>query len=209
MANNITSVCKQCRRAGEKLFLRGERCNSPKCAIVKRNYPPGKHGEKGAGRLTQYGLQLKEKQKVKRIYGVNERQFHNYYSKAVKKIGNTEDALIKSLEMRFDNVVYRLGLASSRRQSRQMINHSFFLINNKPVNICSYRLKIKEVISVKPSKLKSKYFANFEKKLEKIEMPSWINWDLKTKSAKIISEPEINEFKNIINARMIIEFYSR
>ena len=144
MAKLLNSKCKKCRREGVKLFLKGERCLSPKCPILKRNYPPGVHGPKGRKRTTEYGTQLREKQKAKRIYGINERQFRNYYRKAISKKGDTGQILQQLLQMRFDNVIYLLRLARSRVQARQMVGHGLFLVNGKKVNIPSYQLKTKD-----------------------------------------------------------------
>ena len=197
--------CKKCRREGEKLFLKGEKCNSTKCPILKRNFPPGIHGAKGRKRITQYGQQLREKQKAKRIYGINEQQFRNYFSKASQRKGNTEEILSQLLEKRLDNVICHLGWANSRREARQMVSHNFFLINDKKVNIPSYQVKPKQIITIKPSKLKTKKFENLKAKLKKQEIPSWLNLDLENLKAKVTSEPPIEEIKqNLIAERKIL-----
>ena len=152
MSKDLDHKCKQCRREGVKLFLKGEKCYGPKCPIVRRNYPPGIHGaKKTRQRLTEYGHQLREKQKAKKIYGILERPFRNYYQKAIKQKGDTNEILGQLLEMRLDNVIYRLGLAKSRKAARQLVSHGFFLVNGKKVNIPSYQVKIKDEITIKPS----------------------------------------------------------
>jgi len=209
MAKNTNPKCKLCRRAGEKLFLKGERCYSPKCAMVKRNYPPGFHGPKGKKRITDYGQQLAEKQKAKRQYNILEKQFKIIFEKARKKSGNAGDNFLKLLEMRFDNALYRIGIADSKPQARQMINHGLFTINDKKVDIPSYQLKTGEIIKIKDNKKNVKIFQSLLKKMEKKEMPSWINFDIKNTSAKILHEPDIKEIKPNFNIQMIIEYYSK
>lgn len=209
MAKSLDPQCKQCRREGTKLFLKGEKCFSPKCPVLKRNYPPGIHGIKSRKRSTEYGNQLREKQKAKRIYGILERQFKNYYQKAIRQQGDTGEILQQLLEMRLDNVIYRAGLASSRRQARQMVNHNLFLVNGKKVNIPSYQVKPKDEITIKPEKEKAKIFAELEKKLEKYEAPAWVNFDLKTKTTKILNKPNQEELEQTFNPRLIVEFYSK
>jgi small subunit ribosomal protein S4 len=209
MAKLLNSKCKKCRREGVKLFLKGERCLSPKCPILKRNYPPGVHGPKGRKRTTEYGTQLREKQKAKRIYGINERQFRNYYRKAISKKGDTGQILQQLLQMRFDNVIYLLRLARSRVQARQMVGHGLFLVNGKKVNIPSYQLKTKDEITIKPEKEKAKIFADLEKRLEKEELPAWLHLDSKTQKARILNQPTGDELDKTFNPRLIVEFYSK
>ena len=158
MGKNLDNKCKQCRRLGEKLFLKGERCNSPKCAMVKRNYPPGFHGPKGRKRQTDYGLQLAEKQKVKKQYNILEKQLRLTLTKAEKRTGDAGKNLLRLLELRLDNAIYRLGFASSRVQARQLVNHGHFTVNGKKVNIPSYQVREGEVIQVKERSQKSKAF---------------------------------------------------
>ncbi len=205
----LDEKCKLCRREGEKLFLKGEKCYSPKCPIVRRNYPPGVHGPKGRGRQTAYGRQMREKQKIKRIYGISERQFVNYYDKAIKKIGDTGAIIAAMLEKRLDNVVYRFGLAASRTQARQLVSHGFFKINDKKINIPSYQLKVKDILTINPTKSKSKIFDGLLKKLEKFETPSWLNFNVKEMKGKIVSEPKPEDIKQNVDMTQIVEFYSR
>lgn len=209
MARNIDAKCRQCRREGTKLFLKGERCSSPKCAIIKRNYPPGVHGPKGKKRPTEYGTQLREKQKAKKIYHILEKQFRNYYQKAIRQKGDTGEIMQQLLETRLDNVIYRLGLASSRTQARQMVSHNMFLVNGKKVNIPSYQLKAKDEITIKPQKASVKLFSDLDKKMEKYQAPVWLFFDLKTKTAKVINKPKGKELEQNFNPRLIVEFYSK
>jgi len=151
MARNLDPSCKQCRREGEKLFLKGERCFTQKCAVVKRSYPPGQHGpasESSRNRMSEYGVQLREKQKAKRLYGILEGQLRNYFLEASQKKSATGETLIKLLESRLDNAVFRLSLAKSRRKARQIISHGHILVNDKKVTIPSYRVKVGDVIQV-------------------------------------------------------------
>jgi len=209
MAKILDPKCKQCRREGAKLFLKGEKCFSPKCPILRRNYPPGIHGPKGHGRPTEYGTQLREKQKAKKIYGILEKQFRNYYQKAINQPGDTGEILQQLLETRLDNVIYRSGLANSRTKARQLVSHGLFLINGKKVNIPSYQVKTKDEITIKPEKNKAKVFSELEKKLEKYETPAWIHLDLKEKKVKVLNKPTGKELEQIFNPRLIVEFYSK
>jgi small subunit ribosomal protein S4 len=205
MARNINPQCKQCRRAGEKLFLKGDRCFSPKCAMVKRNYPPGIHGNKMRRRLTDYGLHLKEKQKMKQIYGILEKQMRKYFSSAFKSEEQTGNKLIQILETRLDNVIFRLGLASSRKQARQMVSHGLFKVNNKKVNIPSYSVKKNDLITIK--KENNLILGKAEK--ENPSIPSWLDWDIKEKKGKILDIPHAKDIETGIDTRLIVEFYSK
>jgi small subunit ribosomal protein S4 len=208
MAKNLDSTCKKCRREGAKLFLKGEKCNSPKCPVLKRNYPPGAHGPKGNKRSTEYGQQLREKQKAKKIYAILERQFRNYYRKAIRQKGDTGEILRQMLELRFDNVVYRSGLVSSRAMARQLISHGFFFIKGKKVNIPSYQMKPKDEITINPNKSKAKAFAGLD--LEKQDnIISWLFVSKPEMKIKIVSKPTAEDFDQSFNPRLIVEFYSR
>lgn len=209
MARNLDPKCKQCRRAGEKLFLKGERCKTVKCAIVKRNYPPGFHGPKNKTRPTDYGLQLNEKQKAKKQYGLLEKQFRLTFERAQKQTGNIGDNFIKLLELRFDNVITRLGLASSHSQAKQLVSHGLLTINGRKVNIPSYTLKIGDVIKIKPNKLNAKIFQNIKEKIKPAEVPGWISYDQNTMEAKILGLPDVSAMKPNFNVQMIVEYYSR
>jgi small subunit ribosomal protein S4 len=201
-------LCKKCRRAGVKLFLKGERCNSPKCAMVKRNFPPGIHGQKGYPRLSSYGTHMREKQKVRFIYGVTERQLSNYMKKALKKRGDTGETFLQQLERRFDNVVYRLGLARSRAEGRRLISHGHFMISDKTVTIPSRLLKENEEIMIKPKSLTNKYFLDIIKSQEKSQPPSWLAFDRESLKAKIIHLPIAKELDLGIETQLIVEYYS-
>lgn len=194
---------KLCRREGVRL------CDSPKCPLTKRNYPPGIHGVKGRHRMTPYGMQFREKQKVKRIYQLNEKQFHNYFKKSIKTKGDTGEILLSKLETRLDNIIYRLGLATTRSQARQMVSHGFFLVNNQQVNIPSINLKTKDEIQIKKSKMKSKLFDDITKRLQKIEIPEWIHIDMPSLKAKIVNVPNIDNIKKSMDMKKIVEYYSR
>lgn len=205
----VDAKCKLCRRQGEKLFLRGERCNSAKCAIIRRNYPPGAHGQKRARRLTGYGIQLREKQKAKRLYGVMETQFRNYFEKSKKVKGDTSENLVKNLETRLDNVIYRLGFARSRAMARQMVSHGLFLINDKKVNIPSYSVVPNDIIKIKSNKESKKIFDNLKDRLKKHDTPSWLLMDASKLEGKVLSLPAGDELKQIFDPKLIVEFYSR
>ncbi len=196
---------KTCRRYGVKL------CQSAKCPVLKRNYPPGVHGPSFRGqKQTAYGKQLAEKQKAKRIYGLREGQFRNYFDTAFKKVGNTVELLFKSLENRLDNTVYRLGLAATRSQARQLVGHGHITINGKKVDIPSYQVKVGEVIALADKSLKSPLFENLEQTLQQKEMMApWLTIDPKTKVGKVTGAPKINDVEVAINWSMIVEFYSR
>ncbi|MDD3711521.1 MAG: 30S ribosomal protein S4 [Patescibacteria group bacterium] len=211
MGKNLDAKCKQCRRVGEKLFLKGERCSSPKCAMVKRNYPPGPHGPKGRKRSSDYGLQLNEKQKARKFYGLNESQFKISFSKVQKKGGDVGNNFLRFLEMRLDNVVYRAGLASSRVQARQLVNHGHFTVNDRKVNIPSYQVKIGQIIKVKKSSKENRQFKNLPEKLKTMlsDQKSWLATDSKDLSVKVLHEPRPQDLPLNIKTHMIIEFYSK
>lgn len=209
MSKYLGPKCKLCRREGEKLMLKGDRCNTAKCAIVKRNYPPGVHGPKGRGRQSGYSQQLREKQKAKRIYNLLEKQFALSFGKAKMQKGDVSDNLMKLLETRFDNVIYRLGLSPSRSQARTLVAHGHFMVNDIKVNIPSYNVKGGDIIKIKKSSLTGKQFTNLSEKLKKAEIPGWLNFDLKEFSAKVLHLPQKENFEAKINTQMIVEFYSR
>lgn len=209
MGKNLDPKCKQCRRLGQKLFLKGERCSSPKCSIIKRNYPPGMHGPKGGGKFSEYALRLREKQKAKKEYGMLEDQFRLTFEKAKKQKGDSGTNFFKLLEKRLDNAVYRFGFASSRSQAREMVSHGHFLVNDKKVNIPSYQVKTGDVIKIKERSKKSKSFSSLPEKLKKAETPGWLNLEVKEFSGKVLHDPKVEELKTNINIPMIVEFYSR
>jgi len=209
MGRNIDNKCKQCRRIGEKLFLKGDRCSTPKCAMIKRNYAPGFHGPKGHKRLSDYGLQLQEKQKAKKYYGLLEKQFRLTYAKASKKQGDAGKNFLRLLEMRLDNVIYRLGWATSRSQARQLVTHGHFSVNDRKTDIPSFSVKLGQVIKIRKSSQSNRYFKNLGEKLKKADRPSWLNLEVKDLSAKALHEPKDTDLPQNINVQMIIEYYSK
>lgn len=208
MARYRESLCRLCRREGMKLFLKGTRCFTEKCAFERRKYPPGQHGHNRA-KLSDYGLQLREKQKVKRIYGVMERQFKNYFEKATKMKGITGENLLKLLERRFDNVVYRMGFAINRRQARQFVSHGMFLINGKKVNIPSYLLRPGDIIEV-ATKYKDKEIIKENLAIaEGRGFPAWTEVDIENMKGKFVRVPERDEMQLPVSEQLIVEFYSK
>lgn len=214
MARHTGPVCKLCRREGVKLFLKGTRCTSPKCAIERRNFPPGQHGKDNAfrkGRTSDYNSQLREKQKARRIYGVLERQFRRYFAEAVRTPGMTGVNLLITLETRFDNVVYRLGLADSRPHARQLVQHGHFDINGQAVNIPSYVLKPGDVITLHGSSKELRYFREiFEYIKNRPKAPEWLSIQPNNSlTATILRKPERAEIELQIKENLIVEYYSR
>lgn len=208
MARYREALCRLCRREGMKLFLKGTRCYTEKCAFERRKYPPGQHGHNRA-KLSDYGLQLREKQKVKRIYGIMERQFKNYFEKATKMKGVTGENLLKLLERRFDNVVYRMGFAINRRQARQLVRHGFFLINGRKVDIPSYLLKPGDVIELREN-LKDKEFIKENLALaEQRGFPVWLEMNIEEMKGKFVRVPDREEIQLPVHEQLIVEFYSK
>lgn len=207
MAKNLNPKCKQCRRAGEKLMLRGERCSLPKCAMIKKNYPPGMH--KSQKRQSDYGLQLAEKQKIKRQYNILEKQFRLIFQKAQQQAGNTGDNLLKLLELRLDNVIYRLGLATSRSQARQLVNHGHFTINGRKIDIPSYQTKENDLIQIKKKAKENKLLKKIILSKNKNNIPGWLYFDAKELTGKVLHKPSIKDIPININTQMIVEYYSR
>ncbi len=212
MAKILTSKCKLCRRAGEKLFLKGDRCATPKCALVRKAYKPGVHGPKGEGRgLSDFGVQLKEKQKLKRSYGLSEKQFKKHLLEAQSRPGVVGDNLISRLEMRLDSVVFNLGLATSRNQARQMISHKMYLVNGRGLNVPSAEMKIGDEIQLKETKAQKNYFKELKPALKKkTNLPAWLSFDADTMTGKILSKPVAKEsLTGKFDIAAVIEFYSR
>lgn len=208
MGRYIGPSCKLCRREGEKLFLKGARCESAKCGLVRKNYAPGMHGTKGSfGQKSEYSKQLREKQKAKRIFGILERQFHNYYILAEKRPGVTGEILLQLLELRLDNAVYRAGFAHSRKQARNMITHGLFKLNNKPVSTPSVLLKVGSVIEGTDRAKKGKAFEGVDK--QKDSSPKWLKVDLQKPAFEVMSLPEKNDLQQGIEVQMIVELYSK
>ncbi|MBC8335529.1 MAG: 30S ribosomal protein S4 [Anaerolineales bacterium] len=212
MAKYIGPVCKLCRREGEKLFLKGERCFSPKCSFDKRDYAPGQHGRnmsRRRGRESDYGRQLRAKQRARRVYGVFERQFSRYFKIASQRRGLTGLNLLQILESRLDNVVYRMGFASSRAEARVLVTHGHFIVNGRRTDIPSMLLRGGDELSVRESSRKLTYFKNLGDLVEKRNAPAWLERDAKTLAGKIGRLPERSEIDGILNEQLIVEYYSR
>ncbi|MBM3128064.1 MAG: 30S ribosomal protein S4 [Chloroflexi bacterium] len=211
MARYLGSACVLCRREGEKLFLKGDRCYSNKCAIEKRNYPPGPHGQSGSFRrkTSDYSNQLREKQKARRIYGVMERQFRRYFAEASKSSGVTGAALLQLLETRFDNVVYRLGFASSRKQARQLVLHGHFTVNGAKATVPSYVLKPGAQIAVTEISRKSAYFQAVAKELTRRQPLAWLSLDAANLTATVLGLPSRQQIETPLKEQLIVEYYSR
>ncbi len=206
MAKYTCADCRQCRREGQKLFLKGERCTTKKCAMDRRPVPPGPHGL-GRKKASEYSIQLREKQKVRRAYGVLEKQFRAYYEEAERQKGVTGENMLALLEKRLDNVVYRMGIGSSRAQSRQIVNHGHITVNGKTVDIPSYQVKLGDEIAVKESKADNALFK--ELRGAKVVMPKWVEFDTETFKGKIIDNPKREDIDLNINEQLIIELYSK
>ncbi|MCF8721716.1 30S ribosomal protein S4 [Nitrospina gracilis] len=208
MARYIGSVCRLCRREGEKLYLKAERCDTPKCAIDRRSYAPGQHGQ-GRTKFSEYGVQLREKQKVRRLYGVLENQFRTYFKKADQKKGVTGENLLQNLELRFDNVIYRLGLAGSRNAARQLVRHRFFTVNGKKVNVPSYNIKKGDVIGLVASKKDKLPIKTALEAMKGKTPPSWLTFDFDKNEATVLELSSREDITLPINEQLIVELYSR
>lgn len=208
MARYTGPACRMCRREGEKLFLKGERCLSEKCSFNRKGYVPGQHGQ-GRKKISEYGLQLREKQKLRRMYGILEAQFARYFTLAESKKGITGENLLQILESRLDNVVYRLKLASSRREARQMVRHGFFTVNGKKVNIPSYQVKAGDTIQLKEKALQSPYFKSILEANDGQNIPEWLELDTNSWIARVKNLPTREQIDVPIQEHLIVELYSR
>lgn len=208
MARYTEAVCRLCRREDMKLYLKGDRCYTNKCAIDRRGYAPGQHGQRKS-KQTEYGMQLREKQKAKRIYGVLESQFRKYYDMAVKKKGVTGNNLLQILETRLDNVVYRLGFGTSRKEARQLVLHEHFTVNGKKVNIPSYLIEVGDVIQLKDKSKKSDKFKAVVESTSSKVVPKWLEVDADKFEGKVIALPEREDIDLEIQDHLIVELYSR
>ena len=209
MGKYIGPVCRLCRREGEKLYLKGSRCNTHRCSFDRREYAPGQHGNARKQKLSNYGLQLREKQKVKRIYGLYEKQFRNYFAKAARKKGVTGSILLQFLERRLDNVIFQLGFCTSRRQARQIVGHGFVYVNDRRVNIPSFLIKPNDEITLKIDKKGQKLIKeNLETTKEK-SIPEWLDADQSHHKAKVKRLPERGDVGFPVNEQLIVELYSR
>lgn len=206
MSRYTDASCRLCRREGQKLFLKGDRCYSTKCAIEKRNFPPGQHGQ-GRKKVSDYGTQLREKQKTKRFYGLQETQFRNLFGKAARKKGITGENLLIMLETRLDNVVFRLGFASSRKEARQLVTHGHFQVNGKKVDIPSYEVKAGDVIKVKEKSTSSPKFK--EIKDMTISVPSWLTVEVEKLEGKVVTLPTREDIDTPVAEHLIVELYSK
>ncbi len=208
MARYTDAVCRLCRREGQKLFLKGDRCYTDKCAVTRRAYAPGQHGQ-GRSKASEYGTQLREKQKAKRYYGILEKQFEGYFEMASKKQGKTGENLLSILETRLDNVAYRLGFAMSRAEARQLVRHGHIKVDGKKVNIPSYLVKPGMTITLKDSsrgldKIKANVEANAFR-----QPPKWLEYDAENLTAKVIAQPARDDIDFPIEEQLIVEFYSK
>jgi len=208
LARDTGPRCRQCRRENMKLFLKGERCFTDSCAFDRRQYAPGQHGQ-GRTKFSSYGEQLREKQKVKRMYGVLEKQFRTYYHKASQRKGVTGENLIKTLESRLDNMLFRLGFSSSRSEGRQLIKHGHFLINGKKVDVPSYLLKADDVISVRERSRKVERIKQAMETAKQRGIPRWLELNIEQFEGKVIAVPERDEITTPIKEQLIVELYSK
>ena len=209
MARYTGPVCRLCRRERMKLFLKGDRCFKEKCAIERRSYPPGQHGQRRGRRTLGYGLQLREKQKVKRIYGVKEKQFRNYFAKADRKKGITGENLLVALELRLDNVAYSLGFGASRAQARQLVRHGHILVDDRRVNIPSFEVKAGQVITVKEKSRKNDFIKASVETARGRGVPDWLELDAENFGGKVLNTPDRDQIKIPIQEQLIVELYSR
>lgn len=209
MARNLDPKCRQCRREGEKLFLKAEKCFTDKCAIEKRNFPPGQHGQKRTQRMSDYGVQLREKQKLRRIYGILEGQFRGYYAKADGSKGITGENLLQLLESRLDNVAYRMGLGGSRTEARQIVRHNSILVNGKRVNIPSFQVKPGDVVEVAERSKQQLRIKGAVEAAEQRGFPEWLEVDVKALKGTFKARPQRDELPSTINESLVVELYSK
>jgi len=208
LARYSGALCRICRRAGEKLFLKGDRCYTEKCAIERRKYPPGEHGQKYR-KVSDYGIQLGEKQKARKAYGLLERQFRKYFREAERGKGVTGEVLLQLLESRLDNVVYRMGFASNKRMARQLISHGHFRVNGKPVNVPSYSVKKGDVVEVKESSRNIPEIIESLSKAEHRGVPQWVEVDSANMRGKVLHIPSREEIQFPSQEQLIVELYSK
>ncbi|MGE5259088.1 MAG: 30S ribosomal protein S4 [Hyphomicrobiales bacterium] len=209
MANNTGSDCRICRRENVKLFLKGDRCYSDKCAFDRRSYPPGEHGERRGRKASDYGIQLREKQKIKRIYGLSEKQFHLFFERADRQKGITGTNLLVALERRLDNVVFRLGFASSRTQARQMVQHSHFLVNGRKVNIPSFQVKIGDAVEVRERSKKIQLIQDSLDAVVRRGVPQWLDLEKDNLKGVVKSLPVREDLTMPMQEQLVVELYSK
>jgi small subunit ribosomal protein S4 len=209
MANPHTPVCRLCRREGVKLFLKGEKCVT-KCTLERRNsVPPGQHGLARRRKVSDYGIQLRAKQRARRLYGVLETQFRHYFERAERSQGVTGTVLLQELERRLDNVVYRIGFGASRREARQLVSHRHFAVNGRTVNIASYRLRPGDVVSVRQGSKQAQPIAQAQELIQGRPIPEWLSLDAENRTGTVIRLPERAELDPFIEEQLIVEYYSR
>jgi small subunit ribosomal protein S4 len=208
MARYTESVCRLCRREGAKLFLKGTRCYTKKCAFERRPSPPGQHGVRRR-KVGEYGMQLREKQKVRRVYGVLERQFRNYFIDAENRPGVTGESLLRHLELRLDNVTYRMGFATSRAQARQLVNHGHFAVNGRSTNIASYQLRQGDKVEVRESHRSREPFKIAKETLRSHQAPEWLSIDAANLAGTVIDLPRRDQMPLDLNEQLVVEYYSR
>jgi small subunit ribosomal protein S4 len=208
MARYTESVCRLCRREGAKLFLKGTRCYTKKCSFERRPTPPGQHGVRRR-KMGEYGIQLREKQKVRRVYGVLERQFRNYFNEAETHVGVTGEALLQSLETRLDNVVFRLGFATSRAQARQLVTHGHFAVNGTPTNVASYRMQPGDRVEVRESRRNREAFKVIRETLKGHQAPEWLNLDAAKLAGSVAALPRRDQMPLDLSEQLVVEYYSR
>jgi len=209
LANHMGSDCRICRRENVKLFLKGDRCYSDKCAFDRRSYPPGEHGERRGRKISDYGIQLREKQKIKRIYGLSEKQFHLFFERADRQKGITGANLLVALERRLDNVVYRLGFASSRTQARQLVQHSHFLVNGKKVNIPSLLVRVGDVVEVRERSRKIQLIQDSLDAVVRRGVPQWLDLEKDNLKGVIKSLPVREDLTMPMQEQLVVELYSK
>jgi small subunit ribosomal protein S4 len=208
MARYTGALCRICRREGEKLFLKGDRCYTEKCAVERRKYPPGQHGQ-GYRKLSDFGVQLREKQKVRKIYGLLEKQFRRYFYEAERRKGITGEVLLQLLERRLDNIVYRMGFAPNRRRARQIISHGHILVNGKEVNLPAYTVKRGDLVSIKESSREMPEITDSISKVEHRGIPSWVEIDSINFTGKVLHIPSRDEIQLPVQEQLIVELYSK
>lgn len=208
MARYKDSVCRICRREGLKLYLKGDRCYTPRCSVEKRNYAPGQHGQ-SRKKVSEYGLQLREKQKARRMYGLLEGQFRRYFDKAERQPGVTGENLLRLLERRLDNVVYRLGLGSSRNEARQLVRHGHFTVNGRKVNIPSFLVRVGDVVAVRAKSKESPRIKELMERAAEHTVPAWLEYDAEPAVARVVALPVREQIDAPVQEHLIVELYSR
>ena len=209
MGRYIDPSCRLCRRERQKLFLKGTKCFTEKCPVERRAYPPGQHGQTRRQKISEYGVQLREKQKIRRIYGLMEEQFRNYFEKALRQTGRTGETLVKMLERRLDNVVYRMGFAPSRKAGRQLIVHGHLMVNNKVVNVPSYLLNAGDIVQIREKSKKLDVIHSSMKRMKDSSMLPWLSLDKATMTGTFLNVPERADVPLNANEQLIVELYSK